>query len=133
MAVSRVEVSGRERRVVVDPAADMNEVLAATDVLVTDYSSSIFEFALLRRPIVLLVPDLEDYVRDPGLYVDYAAGMIGRQVRDTDGVIEALTVSPPPIDDSAAFAARHLDAADGRASERFVERFLPRSASVVAS
>ncbi|MBP5749594.1 MAG: CDP-glycerol glycerophosphotransferase family protein, partial [Firmicutes bacterium] len=30
----------------------------ATDILVTDYSSSIFEYALLRRPLILLVADL---------------------------------------------------------------------------
>ena len=41
--------------VVVDPATEINDLLAATDILITDYSSSVVEFALLRRPIVLLV------------------------------------------------------------------------------
>ena len=40
--------------VVADPAADLNDLLAAVDILVTDYSSAIFEFALLRRPISAL-------------------------------------------------------------------------------
>ncbi|MFL5673705.1 MAG: CDP-glycerol glycerophosphotransferase family protein, partial [Chloroflexota bacterium] len=44
--------------VVADPTGDVNDLLPATDILVTDYSSSVIEFALLRRPIVLLVPDL---------------------------------------------------------------------------
>ncbi len=65
---------------------DINDLLPATDILVTDYSSSVIEFALLRRPIVLLVPDLADYERDPGLYLDYRTEMIGTQVVDTDGV-----------------------------------------------
>ena len=60
--------------------------MAAADVLVTDYSSSIYEWALLRRPLVLLVDDLEAYERDPGLYLDYRTEMIGVQVRDTAGV-----------------------------------------------
>ena len=46
--------------VVADPTAEINDLLALTDVLVTDYSSSVIEFALLRRPIVLLVGDLAD-------------------------------------------------------------------------
>ena len=58
----------------------MNDWLALADVLVTDYSSSIFEWALLRRPLVLLVDDLEAYERDPGLYLDYRTDMIGTQV-----------------------------------------------------
>ena len=45
--------------VVIDPADEVNEVFTIADVLVTDYSSSLFEWALLRRPLVLLVPDLE--------------------------------------------------------------------------
>ncbi len=71
--------------VVVEPDSDINELLAAADVLVTDYSSSIFEWALLRRPLVLLVADLAGYEADPGLYVDYRTDMIGTQVLDAVG------------------------------------------------
>ena len=60
--------------VVVDPASELNPWLAIADILITDYSSSIFEWALLRRPLVLLVDDLDAYERDPGLYVDYRSG-----------------------------------------------------------
>ena len=118
----RVDTGGFD--LVVDPIDEMNEVLAVTDVLVTDYSSSIFEYALLRRPLILLVPDLDEYERDPGLYLDYRAGMIGRQVADTAGVIAAL--GDDTIDEAAwdTFIARHLETADGGASRRFVERFL---------
>jgi CDP-ribitol ribitolphosphotransferase len=119
--------------VVVDPAEDMNDVLAATDILVTDYSSSIFEYALLRRPLVLLVPDLEDYARVPGLYLDYGAEMIGTQVRDTDGVIAAVRANALDLAPYDAFIARHLGAADGRATARFVERFLPAAVRREAS
>ena len=59
------------------PDENLNDWLAAADVLLTDYSSSIFEWALLRRPLVLLVDDLEAYERDPGLYLDYGTEMIG--------------------------------------------------------
>ena len=65
---------------VVDPTGDVNDLLPATDILITDYSSSVIEFALLRRPIVLLVPDLAEYEQDPGLYLDYRTEMIGTQV-----------------------------------------------------
>jgi CDP-glycerol glycerophosphotransferase (TagB/SpsB family) len=119
--------------VVVAPAEDMNDVLAATDILVTDYSSSIFEYALLRRPLVLLVPDLEDYARMPGLYLDYGAEMIGTQVRDTDGVIAAVRADAIDLASYEAFIARHLGAADGRATARFVERFLPASNAAKAA
>ncbi len=111
--------------VVADPAVDLNELLAAADVVVTDYSSAIFDAALLRRPLVLLVDDLEAYERDPGLYLDYRTEMIGTQVRDTAGVIDALLHDRFDLAAYEPFVARHLGASDGHASERFVERFVP--------
>lgn len=110
--------------VVVDPAAEINDLLVVADVLVTDYSSSIFEFALLRRPIILLVGDLAEYERDPGLYLDYRTDMIGARVTDTDGVIDAILRGGVDLAEYDAFIARNLGACDGHASERFVDRFL---------
>jgi CDP-glycerol glycerophosphotransferase (TagB/SpsB family) len=109
---------------VLDPRLDLNEIFAATDILVTDYSSSIFEWSLLRRPLVLLVPDLPAYETDPGLYLDYRTEMIGTQVRDTAGV--AAAIRHQIIDDAAwdAFIAEHLGPVDGTASDRFVEHIL---------
>jgi teichoic acid ribitol-phosphate primase len=111
--------------VVVEPAEDMNDLLVATDILITDYSSSIFEYALLRRPLVLLVPDLAEYEVDPGLYVDYRTEMIGTQVVHTEGVIEAIRSGRFDLTPYDAFIERHLGLSDGHASRRFVERFLP--------
>lgn len=109
---------------IIDPVEPINDVLTATDVLVTDYSSSIFEWALLRRPLVLLVPDLEAYETDPGLYLDYRTEMIGTQVADTDGIAAAILAAAPDVSRYDAFIERHLGPVDGQASERFVTRFL---------
>jgi CDP-ribitol ribitolphosphotransferase len=110
--------------VVADPADELNELLIVADVLVTDYSSAIFDAALLRKPLVLLVDDLEAYERDPGLSLDYRTEMIGTQVRDTQGVIDAVTSARLDLAAYDAFVARHLAPCDGHAAERFVERFV---------
>ncbi|HKG56210.1 MAG TPA: CDP-glycerol glycerophosphotransferase family protein [Candidatus Limnocylindrales bacterium] len=115
--------------VVADAATPLNELFTVTDVLVTDYSSSIFEYALLHKPLVLLVGDLADYERDPGLYVDYRSGMIGTQVADTDGVAAAIAEERYDLSAYDAFVARHVGPLDGRAAARFAERFLPVPAS----
>lgn len=110
--------------VVVDPGEDLNDLLAIADLLITDYSSAIFDAALLRRPLVLLVGDLEAYERDPGLYLDYRTDMIGTQARDTAGVIDAISSGSFDLASYEAFVRRHLEPSDGHASARFVERFL---------
>lgn len=117
-----------------DPADEINALFTVADVLITDYSSSIFEWALLRRPLVLLVPDLAGYERDPGLYLDFRHEMIGVQVSDTDGVARALLDGDFDLSGYDAFIDRHMGACDGHASDRFVEHFLgPASGTAAAA
>jgi teichoic acid ribitol-phosphate primase len=115
--------------VVIDHTAEINEVFTVSDILVTDYSSSIFEWALLRRPLVLLVGDLDRYEQDPGIYIDYRHGMIGLQVTDTDGVAAAILGDAFDLGAYDGFVERHLAVSDGHASARFVERFAPHPAA----
>jgi CDP-glycerol glycerophosphotransferase (TagB/SpsB family) len=125
--LDRSLVSTEGYDVVVDPREDLNDLLIASDILVTDYSSAIFDAALLRRRMVLLVDDLETYERDPGLNLDYRTEMIGTQVQDTEGVIDTILEDRFDLASYEAFVARHLGACDGRASARFVEHFLPET------
>jgi len=47
---------------------DANEVLAITDVLITDYSSIFFDFYVSKKPIILFAYDYERYMKERGLY-----------------------------------------------------------------
>ena len=121
--VSKVSTAGFD--VVLDPAIEINDVFTATDVLVTDYSSSIYEWALLRRPLVILTEDLAEYERDPGLYLDARTDLVGELVADPSGLATAIANARVDPAAWAAFVERRIDACDGHASARFVERFLP--------
>ena len=57
---------------VVPKDIDTNELLAAVDVLVTDYSSILFDFLPQKRPIVFYMHDIEEYRAERGLYLDPA-------------------------------------------------------------
>jgi CDP-glycerol glycerophosphotransferase (TagB/SpsB family) len=109
--------------VIADASAEINDLLAVTDVLVTDYSSAVFEFGLLRRRMVLLIGDLADYARDPGVCVDFATDLVGTQVVDTREAATAILEDRFDLTGYDAFLAWHMGACDGHASERFVEVF----------
>lgn len=47
---------------------DMQELLASVDFLITDYSGSIWDFAIRKKPIVLFTPDLEEYIQERGFH-----------------------------------------------------------------
>ncbi|MFH9470974.1 CDP-glycerol glycerophosphotransferase family protein [Streptomyces clavifer] len=69
---------------------DVSELLAFSDVLVTDYSSIMFDFALLDRPIVLFAPDLEEYAADRGSYFDLREKAPGPVVATEDELFAVL-------------------------------------------
>lgn len=48
-----------------------DELLTLADAMITDYSSIYFDFLFFRKPIILFAPDLDAYIRDRGLYIDY--------------------------------------------------------------
>ena len=47
---------------------DMQELLCASDILITDYSGSVGDFALMKKPIFIYAPDINDY--DRGFYLE---------------------------------------------------------------
>lgn len=112
--------------VVITGDEDLNELMTAADVLLSDYSSAVFEWAVLDRPLLLFVPDLDDYERSPGLYLDLRTEMVGRRVQDAADLAAALTALPDEAPDHSAFVRRHLGEDLASASERVVERFVPR-------
>lgn len=105
---------------------DLNELMTAADVLLSDYSSAVFEWAVLDRPLLLFVPDLDSYERSPGLYLDLRTEMIGTRVDDAEHVAATVLALPEAPPDHSAFVRRHLGTALEAASERVVERFVPR-------
>lgn len=50
-----------------------NEIVALADVLVTDYSSIMFDFLGMGKPIILYAPDVEQYARERGFYLNPAS------------------------------------------------------------
>ena len=74
---------------------DMQELLCAADMLITDYSSSIWDFALLGRPCFLYVPDLYDYEMVEHGFCTPIETWPGTVCRDMDALCSAIeTVDP---------------------------------------
>ena len=92
---------------------DINELLLVSDVLVTDYSSVIYEFALLGRPIVFFAPDHEAYERERGFYFDYRTGVPGPIFEETAALADYLRAGQFDLERVAAFGAASFDVADG--------------------
>jgi CDP-glycerol glycerophosphotransferase len=106
---------------------DGTEIMLAADVLVTDYSSMMFDFANTGRPILFFTYDLSVY-RDEvrGFYFDLVDRAPGPLLETTDEIAEALRDLPAleaaNRDRYASFTAEFCELDDGHASARVVDR-----------
>ncbi|HEX7196327.1 MAG TPA: CDP-glycerol glycerophosphotransferase family protein [Candidatus Limnocylindria bacterium] len=103
---------------------DINELMLISDILVTDYSSAIFEFSLLERPMVFFAPDHDDYERERGFYFDFRSGVPGPVVETTAELAAAIRSGRFDLDRVRAFRAASFEVADGRATRRVVEELV---------
>ena len=70
---------------------NLNLLMKKADILITDYSSICYDFAILKRPMLFYAPDL-DYYRDEerGFYEDYDSFVPGPVFRRIDDLAEEL-------------------------------------------
>jgi CDP-glycerol glycerophosphotransferase len=106
---------------------DISRLYLAADVLVTDYSSSMFDFAVTGRPMLFYTYDLADYVgRQRGFYFDFAPQAPGPLLQTSSEVVDALrdlpAVTERHADRYARFRERFCHLEDGHASKRVLDR-----------
>ncbi len=99
----------------VDPTP---ELLAVADVVVTDYSSVIFDASLLDKPMVFYCPDYGSYERD--FYLDYDKELPGEIVTSSDKLLPVLREAAvgKSLERVALFREKQMGACDGRSTER---------------
>jgi CDP-glycerol glycerophosphotransferase len=108
---------------------DTRDLLAAADVLITDYSTIALDFANTGRPMLFYTYDLASYRDDlRGFYFDLESEAPGPVVETTAEVAAALCDLPSMIEQYRerydAFRRIFCHAEDGRATDRLVERLL---------
>ncbi len=103
---------------------DITELYLAADVLITDYSSVMFDFAVTGKPMIFLTPDIEKYVADRGFYFDFVAEAPGPICHTTAEVIGALEnineVAKQYGKAYKAWQAKFTPVEDGKATARVI-------------
>lgn len=119
---------------VIDVSAhpDVSELYLAADVMVTDYSSSMFDFAVTGKPMVFFVYDLEDYAgRLRGFYFELEPLAPGPLVRTSEELMTVLgdldALAADSAERYAGFRERFCHLEDGHATQRVLDRVLPES------
>ncbi|MFI6762774.1 CDP-glycerol glycerophosphotransferase family protein [Micromonospora sp. NPDC050417] len=121
-----VSVAGRVRDMSAHPSVE--DLYLAADVLITDYSSAMFDYGTLDRPIVIYAPDWDAYRLARGVYFDVTAEPPGAVARSFPDLLDLFRGGAVDNDTAAKarahFRARFCVLDDGRAAERVVRRTL---------
>ena len=96
-------------------------MLLITDVLITDYSSVIFEGAILNKKMVFYVFDLEEYIKERDFYFDFKEFIPGSVVKTEKELIEAINDEEFDRNNLEIFKSKYIDACDGNATKRVVD------------
>ena len=101
---------------------DMAEYLACADVLITDYSSSLYDFLLTEKPCFIYAPDLDNYKTiDRGMYVDIYDLPLSISIDSADLINSIMTFQKETYKkDVRRYLAELGNIEDGHASERVV-------------
>ena len=104
----------------------VEDLYLAADVLLTDYSSAMFDYAVLDRPVVIFAPDWPVYRDIRGTYFDLLAEPPGAVATDYATLVGLFSDGSYADGASAAarsaFRARFCSLDDGHAAERVVRR-----------
>lgn len=107
-----------------DQSDDIAELFLVSDMMITDYSSVMFDYSILRRPMLFYAYDLEKYKNElRGFYFDYEDEIPGPISADTETLIRDILQYDASVYEEKyeKFCRKYNPWDDGHASEKVVE------------
>lgn len=102
---------------------DINDLLMVSDLCISDYSSLIFEYSLMERPMLFFAYDLEDYFDWRGFYYNYDEMTPGPVCRTNEDMIDYIQHIDERFDRQAVkdFRYRFMRSCDGHSTDRIMK------------
>lgn len=102
---------------------NISSSLCFSDMVISDYSSLIFEYSLFERPMIFFAYDLDDYENDRSFYYNFESFVPGEIVKTTEELGEAVLKAEENFDRErvVAFKNKFMSACDGKSTERVLE------------
>lgn len=98
---------------------ETHDLFTVSDMLVSDFSSIIFDYAFLNKPLYFFVPDLDEYLETLGCFVDYREIMPGAICLDEEELSKAILKNKKY--DINSFLQTFFKYQDGNNTKRVIE------------
>lgn len=102
---------------------EINDLLIVSDILISDYSSVIFDYSILERPIICFAYDYEQYSLERGFYIDLEKELPSGVVRNQQALIKKIKNINYNVEceKTANFKNKYIDVS-GNATKMCVEK-----------
>ena len=100
---------------------DINDLLLITDVLITDYSSVIFDYYFTNKPIIYFTYDLKEYADGRGLYFPFEEYVYGDVVKTYIELIKSIKEENMEHKKRQAFYEKFISSCDGKSTKKTYE------------
>lgn len=97
---------------------DISELYMVSDLLITDYSSTVVEYVLLQKPVILFAYDLDQY--DRGFYRNYEETAPGEIAHNRQELMEIIAEKRDNMVKRQTFVKLQYDYIDGKSVERII-------------
>lgn len=111
----------------------IEELMCAADLCITDYSSLVFEYALLERPILFYAYDYKEYVTERGFYYNYEEFVPGPICYSEEELIQCIKTiqydknyQEELLHRVDEFKMRFMAACDGKSTDRILKRMFEK-------
>lgn len=111
----------RDRFVDANLYPNINDLFYITNLLITDYSSNIFEYSLMRQPALFFAFDEIQYAFSRGFHRDYESSAPGTVCHTFDEVMNALESEDFKFEKIEQYVTHHFDHFDSKASDRVID------------
>lgn len=122
----KVHIPEEYKDCIIDTAdyREVNDLLFVVDVLITDYSSIIYEFSLLGRPMYFYAFDKNMYVETRDFYEPYEDIVPGRIIKDFDELLDNISKGEYSREALDAFVRKNFTYTDGKATDRVIDQII---------
>lgn len=111
----------KDKFVDVNRYPNINDLFYITDLLITDYSSNIFEYSLMRKPMLFFAFDKIQYSFSRGFHRDYEESAPGKVCYTFDELMEAFEKRDFEYEKVEQYIEHHFDFIDSHSSDRVID------------
>ncbi len=100
---------------------NINDLFYITDLLITDYSSNIYEFSLMKKPMLFYAFDIDEYTKERGFHRDYRTNVPGKIVETFDDLINAINTKDFEYKKVEEYIENNFEFTDTHACDRIID------------